>query len=104
MRVLRPIVQPSMLAMLDTRQHLALSSPVACELICDQHTRDVGAAFQEFAEEFLGCSLVSSALHKNIEHGSVLVNSSPEVGRLALDGQEHLVEVPFIARLRAPTT
>ena len=75
-----------MLAMLDTRQHLALRSPVACEFVGDEHTRDVGAAFQEFAEEFPGCGLVSSALHKNIEHDALLINRSPEIMLLVTSG------------------
>ncbi len=39
-----------------------------------------------------------------IQHVPVQVNGAPEVGSLALDRQENLVQMPFIARLRTSST
>ncbi len=99
MRVLRAIVQPSM----DTRQYLPLGSPVSCKLICEDYVRHVGAAFQKLAEEFPGCGLVSSALHKDIEHGALLVKRSPEIVLLAVDLENHFIQVPLVSRLGTST-
>src|SRR5262249_8857857 len=47
--------------------------------------------------------LIPPALHEDIQHVIVLVDSAPEVMALPVDGQEHLVEVPFVAWLGAAT-
>ncbi len=99
-RILRPIVQPSMLAMLDTRQYLTLGSPVACKLIGNNHVRCVRAAFQESAEELPCCGLVSPALHTDVEHDALLVNRSPEIVLFAVDLQEAFIQVPLVSKLR----
>jgi hypothetical protein len=58
---------------------------------------------QQLAEEFLGRFLVALALHKNVEDISLLVHGPPEIVPFATDGQKHLIEVPLVARSRAPT-
>ena len=67
--------------MLDARHHLLLRCLVAAELIRDEYARHIGAAFEQLAEELLGSTLVASALHQDIKHVPVLINSAPEVGR-----------------------
>ncbi len=91
MRVFRTIVQPFVLAMLDTRHDFRLGCLIAAELVRDQHARDVGAALEQFAEELLGSTLVASALHQDIKHVPVLIHGAPEVGRFPVDLQKHLV-------------
>ncbi len=89
MRVFGTIVQPFVLAMLDTRHDFRLGCLVAAELVRDQHARDVGAALRprgtRFAEEFLRRRLVPPTLNKDIKNIPVLVNRAPEIGRLAVD-------------------
>jgi len=46
--------------------------------------------------------LIAAALHKNVEHVIILIDSAPQVMPLTIDCQEDLVQMPFIARLRAP--
>src|SRR4051812_41364095 len=86
--------------MFNARQDLALGCTIAGKFVGDDHPWDILAAFQEFAEELLGCRLVAPALHQDIQHGAMLINSSPQVSRFALDGEKHLVQVPLISRLR----
>jgi hypothetical protein len=45
---------------------------------------------------------IASALHQNVEHVIVLVNSPPQVMPLTMDREKHLIQVPLIARPRAP--
>ncbi len=52
-RVLRPIVQSLVLAVLDTRHDLSLRRTVALQLVGDDHARDVLQTFQQLAEELL---------------------------------------------------
>ncbi len=103
-RILRAIVQPFMLSVLDAPQALPLRSTVACQLVRDEHTRHVLTTFEEFAEKLLGCSLIPPALDQDIQHSSMLIDGAPQVGGFALDGQEHFVQMPFIARLRPSST
>ena len=55
--VLSPVVEIGMLAMFHAGENLLLGGSIALEFVGDDHARDVGQAFQEFAEELLGGSL-----------------------------------------------
>src|SRR5712692_3649390 len=48
--------------------------------------------------------LIASALHKNVKHVIVLVDSPPQVMPLPIDGEKHLIQVPLVARPPAPVT
>jgi hypothetical protein len=67
--VFRAVVQIAMLAVLHARQELALGRSIALQLIRDQYAWDVPQAFQERAEEFLGCRLIATALDQDIGMG-----------------------------------
>ncbi len=73
------VVEAFVLTMLNTRHDLLVCCCVATKLIGNEHARDVLAALQQLAEEFLGCRLVAPALHQDIQHVPVLVNGAPEV-------------------------
>ncbi len=96
MRILRPIVEPFVPAMLNTRYYLLRRCLVAVELVRNQHAWHILAAFEQLAEELLGGSLhpygvPAPALHKDIEHGAVLINGAPQVVGFAVDFQEHFI-------------
>jgi hypothetical protein len=57
---------------------------------------------QELAEESLRRLLVSLVLHQDIEAMTVLVDGAPQVVALAMDGEEDLIQVPFVARSGTP--
>jgi hypothetical protein len=81
-----------------TRHHLFLGCFVAPELIRDHRTWDVLTALEQLAEELLRGSLVPSALHQDIKHVPVLIDGSPEVGRLPVDLEKDFIQVPFVSR------
>ena len=98
MRVLGAIIEVAVLAVLHPREDLPLRSPVAFELVGDEHARHVLAPFEELAEEFLRSFLIPPPLHQDIEHGAVLIHRSPEIVPLLVDCDEYLIQMPFVAR------
>lgn len=103
MRVFGTIVEAFVPAMLDARQDLALNGAIAGELVCDDYTRNVLAAFQEFAEELPGGSLVASALHQDIQDVPILVDRPPQVVGFAVDLEENFIQKPLVAWACAAT-
>jgi hypothetical protein len=91
--VLRAIIQIPMLPMFHTRQELSLGGSVALEFVGNDHARYVRQSLEELAEELLCRLLIPTALHQDIQHVSVLINSPPEIVMFALDRQKHFVDV-----------
>jgi hypothetical protein len=54
------------------------------------------------AEELLRRFLVPTTLDENIQDVAVLIDSPPQVMPFAIDRQKHLIQMPFVARSRAP--
>jgi hypothetical protein len=71
---------------------------IACQLVGDNHPRHIPQTLEQFMEKPLGCFGVSPRLHQDVEHVAVLVNRTPQIAPLAIDLDEHLIEVPFVAR------
>src|SRR6476469_582287 len=84
------------------RHELAVRHLVAGELVSDDHPGHLPQALEQSAEELLGGHRVSARLDQNVEHGAVLVDRAPQVPLCAVDLDEHLIQVPFVAR--PPTT
>jgi len=76
-RVLRPVVETLVLPVLDGRHHLALSRPIARQLVGDHDTRWTGLLLQQLAQQALGGLRVAPALHQDVQHGPVLVDRAP---------------------------
>lgn len=73
---------------------------VAAQLVGDDDTR-VAELSRQPAQEPL-CSLrIPARLHQNIEDISCRVDRAPEPVCLAVDHDDHLVQMPFVARVRA---
>jgi hypothetical protein len=99
---LTPIIAIAALTVLYAREQLALRRAIAFEFSGDDHAWHVEQAFEELAEGPLGGVLIASALHENVEDVVVLLDSAPQGMPLTTDGQEDLVHVPLVARLRTP--
>jgi len=83
-------------------QDLPLCGGVAAQLVRDDHARHLPQTAQQLAKETLGGLCIAPALDEDVEHVAVLVDRAPEIMRLALDADEHLVHEPFVARLWPP--
>jgi hypothetical protein len=47
---------------------------------------------------------ISAAPDKNVENDTVLIHCTPEIMKLTLDPDEHLVQIPLVAGLRPAAT
>ena len=103
MGVLGAIVQVLRPAMGHRRHHHAVGGPVAGELVGHQHPRHVPQALEQSAEELLGGLGIPARLDQDVEYVAVLVDRAPQVVDFAVDPDEDLVEVPFVAGAGAPT-
>lgn len=83
MRVFAAVIAGATLPMCDPRQALPLRRAVALELIRDEHPWHVLQPLEHLAKELLRRFLVAAALHQDIQHAVVLVNSAPPVMALA---------------------
>src|SRR3954463_9281765 len=95
--ILRPVVEAFVLAMLDARHDLPLGGTVAAQLVGDQHTRRSPLLLQQLAQQALGCFLVAPALDEDVENEALLIDRAPEPVLLASDGNDNLIQMPFIA-------
>lgn len=80
-----------------------MSSAIARQPVRHQPVRFASLSFQQLAKEAFGCSPISSRLHEDVDHVAVLVDGAPQVLKLALDGDEDLVEIPDVTE-SAPLT
>ena len=103
MRVLRSIVQPFVLTVLDAWHDLSLRRAVTLQLVRDDDTWYVLQAFQQLAEELLRRFLISLTLYQNIQDVAILVHGSPQVMILAIDLNEHLIQVSLVTGSRTTT-
>src|SRR3954470_3272652 len=97
MRILCPVVEPFVLAVLDARHDLPLGGGVAAQLVGEQHTRRLSLLLQQFAQQAFGGLLIAPALYEDVEDKAFLVDRAPEPILLAGNGDDDLIKVPFIA-------
>ncbi len=102
MHVFRSIVEVSVAAMLDTRHDLFLGCRVAPALVGDDHARRLLASLQELGrslgQEFPCRRLIPLALHEDVQHVAMLINSPPQGVQLAAELEKVLLKMPFITR------
>src|ERR1700753_3922068 len=77
-----------------------LSYPVAPQFVGHAHTRNILKALQQPAKETLGRFGVPPWLNEDAAHDAVLIHGTPKIMLLALDPDEHLIEVPLVSRPR----
>jgi hypothetical protein len=100
MGVLGAIVERAVLAMCHTGHDLAVGGTVALQRIRDDHPRNILAALEQLAEEFLGRLLVPPTLDQDIQDMTILIHCPPQIVAGATERQKNLIQVPLIPRLR----
>ena len=85
MGILSAVVEIAMLVVFHPGKDLAFGGAITLQLISDEHPRNVHQALQKFPEELLGRNLMALALHKNVEHVPVLIDSSPRIVAFTVD-------------------
>jgi len=102
--VLGTVIEIAVLAVCHSWEQFPFGGPVALQFSGDEHPRHVRQAFEQLAKELLRGLLVSPALHQDVEPMALLINGPPQVVTFALDGEKHLIEMPFVAGPRAAAT
>ena len=108
-RILCPVVDALVLAMLEGHTHPGPGSAVGTELVGDHHARHAGWLADELAQELLHCELLSraptlAALNEGVGNQAISINGANMARLLAVDRDHDLVEMPLVAELRrAPT-
>src|SRR4051794_6157580 len=102
MRILGPIVEPLVPAVLAPGHQLPLRGGIARQLVRDHDPRRPALALEELAEQALGRSLVAPALDEDVEHEAVLVDGPPQPVLLAGHPDLDLVQVPLVTGTGQP--
>ncbi len=108
-RILCPVVEALVLAMLDIHAHPGPGSAIRTWLVGDHHAWRAGWLADELAQELLHCELLScaptlAALNEGVGNQAISINGANMALRLAVDRDHDLVEMPLVAELkRAPT-
>ena len=92
------IVRVSVRTVSDGRHDRSVRSPVAAQLVGDQPPRLTFLALQQLAKKVFGSPAVTTRLDENIEDVAILIDGTPEIAPLSLDGDEDLVQVPEVAQ------
>ncbi len=84
--------------MFSVRQHSANRGWVASQLIGDHDAWFITDAVNNLPKEAFGRLLIAPRLYQDVEHNAVLIDRPPEPVAFTVDLQQHLVEMPFVAR------
>jgi hypothetical protein len=99
MRVLAPVIEVATLPVFYPRQYLALGCAITFQLIRNDNPRYVLQPLEQLTKKLLCRLFVAAALHEDIEDVVVLVNRTPEVMALAIDGQKDFIQMPLVTWL-----
>jgi hypothetical protein len=87
-----------MRTVLDTGHNLPFGCVVGSELFGDHDTRCDALALQELSHQLQGRLLVPAALDQGIENMTIGIDGAPQPVFLALDSNDHFVEMPFVGK------
>jgi hypothetical protein len=101
-RGLRTVVQIAGLAMCGAGAHRPRGRALAPQCIGHDASGDGLTPVQALAQEALRGLLIASALDPEVQDSPGLIDRPPAIVALALARQQHLIQGPCVARLRAP--
>jgi hypothetical protein len=99
--ILCTIIQPLVLSMFHTLEHLFLCRCVTLELVGHNYARHESLFLQQFAEKTLCRLRVSLSLQQDIQYVPLRIHSAPQVILLFFDRHHDFIEMPFICNVRA---
>ena len=85
MRILRPVVEALLLAMLDIHARPGPGRAVGTELVGDHHARCAGLLSYQLAQELLRCAPALTALNQSVKNEAVSLDGAPQPTHLAVD-------------------
>ena len=93
-----------MLAMINAGHHYPFRRSVTAKLVSNHDARLASGCPQQPAKEPDGGKSISLRLHENVQDNALLINRSPEVVGDAVDLEEDLVQMPFVAGPGTPSS
>ena len=96
MRHFGSVVGVDVIEMFYRRHHGSMSGVIAFECVGHQPSWFTALAFEETAKEAHGRFLVASPLHQDINRVAVLINRTPQILALPLNGDKDFVQIPGI--------
>src|SRR5881392_3560225 len=75
-------------------------SAVRAQLVSRHRLRREALLAEQLAHELDGCAFIPSTLNQDFENLALMIDRAPQVHLLAGDPDDHLVEMPAIARPR----
>ncbi len=98
-RCLTSIIRITVLAMGHVRHHFFLRRAIAPELIGDHPIRRSPLMLEHLLEKALRHFFVFAFLHQDIDHLAVLIDGSPQIESLTVDGHQHdFIQVSIITQ------
>jgi len=85
-------------AMDNGRKDLPMCSRITPKLVGDQLPGCLSLMFQHLTKEALSGSTISTLGNQNIDHGSILIDGSPQIEVPTLDGDEEFIDVPDVTQ------
>ena len=82
----------------DGRHDLSVRSPVASQLVGDQPPGLTPLTLQQLADKAFGSPAVATRLDEDVDDVAILIDGTPEIVPLSLDGDEDLVQVLCVAQ------
>ena len=92
-----PIVFVLACSMDHGREDVPMCSRITPKLVGDQLPGCLSLMFQGPTKEALSGSTISTLGNQNIDHVSILIDGSPKIEALTLDGDEEFIDVPDVA-------
>ncbi len=97
MRDFSPVVFVLACSMDHRREDVPMCSQITLKLVGDQLPGCLSLMFQGPTKEALSGSTISTLGNQNIDHVSILIDGSPQIAALTLDGDEEFIDVPDVA-------
>ena len=97
MRILGPVIQPLVRAVLDFRHDLLPGRSIRSELVGDHPSWSAALLAQQTFQQALGRFGITPRLDDFVEHIAVLIHRPPQPVLLARDRDHDLIEVPDVA-------
>ena len=93
------LIYVAALPVLHAGQDPPLRRDIAAQLVGHDHAGDMAWVVEQLAAEPLrGCG-IAPALDQDVEYTPMQVHRAPEIVHLAADREEHLIQVPLVARV-----
>src|SRR3981081_4054624 len=100
MRILGPIVLPQALLMVAGKPKMLEGRAVGAQLVGRHPLRREALLAEQLAHELDGRRPVSTALDQDLEDLALMIDGTPQIHVLARNPDDHLIEMPSIARSR----